>query len=126
MELLSTHIGADFDAFAAMVAASRLHPEAKMFFPGSREESLRRMLESGLVELTELRRKDVDPAALTRVILCDVRQSERIGVVAEWLEKYPEIEVWAYDHHPDTESDVEARGGIVDPGVGSTSTILVE
>jgi tRNA nucleotidyltransferase (CCA-adding enzyme) len=126
MELLSTHIGADFDAFAAMVAASRLHPEAKMFFPGSREESLRRMLESGLVELSELRHKEVDPAVLTRVILCDVRQKERIGVVAEWLEKYPEIEVWAYDHHPDTESDVEVRGGIVDPGAGSTSTILVE
>ncbi|HWN41486.1 MAG TPA: CBS domain-containing protein [Thermoanaerobaculia bacterium] len=126
MELISTHIGADFDAFAAMVAASRLHPEARMFFPGSREESLRRMLESGLVVLSELRHKEVDPAALTRVILCDVRQKERIGVVAEWLEKYPEIEVWAYDHHPDTESDVEVRGGIVDPGVGSTSTILVE
>lgn len=126
MELISTHIGADFDAFAAMVAAARLHPGAKMFFPGSREESLRRMLESGLVELSELRRKEVDPAALTRVILCDVRQRERIGVVAEWLEKHPGIEVWAYDHHPDTESDVETRGGIVDPGVGSTSTILVE
>lgn len=126
MELISTHIGADFDAFAAMVAASRLHPEAKMFFPGSREESLRRMLESGLVELSELRRKEVDPAELTRVILCDVRQKERIGVVAEWLEANPEIEVWAYDHHPDTDSDVETRGGIVDPEVGSTSTILVE
>ncbi|HWN42451.1 MAG TPA: CBS domain-containing protein, partial [Thermoanaerobaculia bacterium] len=126
MELISTHIGADFDAFSAMVAAARLHPEAKMFFPGSREESLRRMLESGLVVLSELRHKEVEPAALTRVILCDVRQKERIGVVAEWLEQYPEIEVWAYDHHPDTESDVEVRGGIVDPGVGSTSTILVE
>lgn len=126
MELISTHIGADFDAFAAMVAAARLHPEAKLFFPGSREESLRRMLDSGLVELSELRRKDVDPAALTRVILCDVRQKERIGVVAEWLEANPDVEVWAYDHHPDTESDVETRGGIVDPGAGSTSTILVE
>ncbi|MFL6291057.1 MAG: CBS domain-containing protein [Thermoanaerobaculia bacterium] len=126
MELISTHIGADFDAFAAMVAAARLHPQAKMFFPGSREESLRRMLESGLVELSELRRKEVDPAALTRVILCDARQKERIGIVAEWLAANPGIEVWAYDHHPDTESDVEARGGIVDPGAGSTSTILVE
>lgn len=126
MELISTHIGADFDAFAAMVAAARLHPEAKMFFPGSREESLRRMLESGLVELAELKRKEIDPAELTRVILCDVRQKERIGVVGEWLEANPDIEVWAYDHHPDTESDVETRGGIVDPGVGSTSTILVE
>lgn len=126
MHLISTHIGADFDAFAAMIAASKLHPEAKLFFPGSREESLRRMLESDLFELSELRRKDVDPAALTRVILCDVRQKERIGVLADWLEENPGIEVWAYDHHPDTDSDVAIRGGRVDPGVGSTSTLMVE
>ena len=82
-----------------------------MFFPGSREESVRRMLERGVVELAELKRKDVDPAALTRVILCDVRQRDRIGIVAEWLEAYPEIEVWAYDHHPPTESDLPWRAG---------------
>jgi tRNA nucleotidyltransferase (CCA-adding enzyme) len=125
-ELISTHIGADFDAFAAMIAASKLHPEAQLFFPGSREESLRRMLESGLFEVSELRRKDVDPAALTRVILCDVRQKERIGIVADWLDENPGIEVWAYDHHPDTGSEIQTRGGRVDPAVGSTSTILVE
>ncbi|HEX3128578.1 MAG TPA: CBS domain-containing protein [Thermoanaerobaculia bacterium] len=126
MHLISTHIGADFDAFAAMVAALKLHPEAKLFFPGSREESLRRMLETGLFEFSELRRKDVDPEALTRVILCDVRQTERIGVLADWLEENPAIEVWAYDHHPDTGSDLPTRGGRVDLGVGSTSTLMVE
>lgn len=126
MHLISTHIGADFDAFAAMIAASKLHPEARLFFPGSREESLRRMLETGLFQFSELRRKDVDPEALTRVILCDVRQKERIGVLADWLEENPAIEVWAYDHHPDTQGDVPTRGGRVDPGVGSTSTLMVE
>lgn len=126
MELISTHIGADFDAFAAMIAALKLHPEARLFFPGSREESLRRMLESGLVELSELRHKEVDPARITRLILCDVRQKERVGVIAEWLDANPGIEVWAYDHHPDAESDIEARGGIVDPAAGSTSTLMVE
>jgi tRNA nucleotidyltransferase (CCA-adding enzyme) len=126
MHLISTHIGADFDAFAAMIAASKLHPEARLFFPGSREESLRRMLESGLFEFSELKRKDIDPAALTRVILCDVRQKERIGILADWLEENPDVEVWAYDHHPDTGSDVETRGGRVDPAIGSTSTLMVE
>ena len=79
MELIATHIGADFDAFAAMIAACKLHPGARLFFPGSREESLRRMLESGLVEFSELRRKDIDPGALTRVILCDVNR-ERLAL----------------------------------------------
>jgi tRNA nucleotidyltransferase (CCA-adding enzyme) len=126
MEILTTHINADFDGLAAMVAAQRLHPEARLFFPGSREESVRRMLESGLVEISELKRKEVDPAALTRVILCDVRQRDRIGVVAEWLDANPGIEVWAYDHHPSSEDDIAVSGGLVAPEAGSTSTLLSE
>jgi tRNA nucleotidyltransferase (CCA-adding enzyme) len=130
MEILATHINADFDALAAMVAAVRLHPEARLFFPGSREESVRRMLDSGLVEVpqvtSELRRRDVDPRALTRVILCDVRQRGRIGVVADWLAAHPGIEVWAYDHHPAADDDLAVCGGLVDPQAGSTSTLLVE
>jgi hypothetical protein len=51
MELLTTHINADFDALAAVVAAQRLHPGAQIFFPGSREESVRRMLDSGFYRL---------------------------------------------------------------------------
>ena len=126
MELLVTHLGADFDAFAAMLAARRLHPEARLFFPGSREGSLRRMLEARGVELDELRHKDVDPAALTRVVLCDTRQRERLGVVAQWLAARPEIEVLAYDHHPDSPTDVPIAGGRVDPTVGATSTVIAE
>jgi tRNA nucleotidyltransferase (CCA-adding enzyme) len=126
MELLSTHLGADFDGFASMIAARRLHPGAELFFPGSREGSLRRMIEARRIELPELRHKDVDPAALTRIILCDIRQRDRIGIVAEWLEANPAIEVWAYDHHPASDSDLPVAGGIVDPEAGSTSTLIVE
>jgi tRNA nucleotidyltransferase (CCA-adding enzyme) len=126
MELLVTHIGADFDGFAAMLVGRKLHPQARLFFPGSREESLRRMIEGRQMEVPELRRKDVDPAEVRRVILCDTRQRDRIGIVAEWLEERPEIEVWAYDHHPASDSDLQPAGGIVDPEAGSTSTLLVE
>jgi tRNA nucleotidyltransferase (CCA-adding enzyme) len=126
MELISTHIGADFDAFASAVAARRIHPQARLFFPGSREESVRRMLEEEPLELAELRQREVDPAALTRVILCDVRQRDRIGVVGEWLAARPEIELWAYDHHPAAADDLAVAGGRVDPAAGSTSTLLAE
>lgn len=129
MELLVTHINADFDALASVVAAGHLHPGARIFFPGSREESVRRLLDSGLYELAELKHKEVDPAEITRIVLCDVRQRDRIGVVAEWLERFPEIEVWVYDHHPDSTdpaADVPASGGIIAQDVGSTSTLLVE
>ena len=55
MELIATHIGADFDALASSLIARKLHPEARLFFPGSREESVRRMLESGFIERRVLR-----------------------------------------------------------------------
>jgi tRNA nucleotidyltransferase (CCA-adding enzyme) len=126
MELISTHLGADLDGFASMLVARRFHPQAELFFPGSREGTLRRMIEARRLDVPELRQKDVDPAAITRVILCDIRQRERIGVVAEWLERNPAIEVWAYDHHPPSASDVAVSGGIVDPSAGSTSTLIVE
>ena len=124
MELLSTHVGADFDALASVLVARRLHPRAEIFFPGSREASVRKLLATGFVEFAELRQRQIDPATIERVILLDVRQRDRIGKLGEWLAERPEIEVWAYDHH--REGDLEVSGGRVDPAVGSTSTILAE
>ena len=126
MELIVTHIGADFDALASSLIARKLHPEARLFFPGSREESVRRMLESGFIELEELRQRQIDPEAIERVILCDIRQRDRIGVVADWLEARPEIELVIYDHHPDGDQDLEADEGLIDAEAGSTSTLMVE
>ena len=126
VDLITTHIGADFDALASSLIARKLHPEAKLFFPGSREESVRRMLETGFIELDELRQRQIDPDGLTRVILCDIRQPDRIGVVADWLAERPGIELVIYDHHPDGEDDLTSTEGRIDPEVGSTSTLLVE
>ena len=97
-----------------------------MFFPGSREESVRRMVEERGMELEEVKQKEIDPSTIRRVVLCDIRQRDRIGVLAAWLEENPGIEVVAYDHHTDAESDVEIAGGIVDPSVGATCTLLAE
>jgi tRNA nucleotidyltransferase (CCA-adding enzyme) len=126
MELLVTHVGADFDAFASVMVARRLHPQALLFFPGSREGSVRRMLEARPTEIPELRQRDLDPAAIVRVVLCDTRQRDRLGVVGDWLEGRPDVEVIAYDHHPDTAGDVAVTGGRVDPEVGATSTLIAE
>lgn len=129
MELLTTHLGADFDAFASVMLARRLHPEARVFFPGSKEESVRRLLEGPFgreVPFEEVKQKEVEPGELSRVILCDVVQPDRIGIVARWLEENPSIELWAYDHHDPAEDDLRPAGGRVDPDAGSTATILAE
>lgn len=132
MEILATHLGADFDAFGSVVLARKLHPEARVFFPGSKEESVRRMLDGPLgaeLDVPEVKAKEVNPAKITRLVLCDVVQRGRIGVVADWLDANPGIEVLAYDHHDPTDDDValsESAGGAIDAGAGSTATILAE
>jgi tRNA nucleotidyltransferase (CCA-adding enzyme) len=126
MELITTHVGADFDAFASMLAARRLFPDARLFFPGSQEESVRRLVETGLVAFDEVRRRQVEPADLTRVVLCDSRRRHRLGVVAEWLEPPGGIEVLAFDHHAPSNEDLAVSGGVIDPEVGATSTLMAE
>ena len=129
MEMITTHLGADFDAYGSVLMARRLHPAAKIFFPGSKEESVRRFEEGPLgqeLAALELKHKDVDPAEVTRLVLCDVVQPDRIGIVADWLRANPAIEVWAYDHHEPDEESIATRGGVVDPGAGSTCTLLAE
>ncbi len=129
MEIVTTHLGADFDATCAVLMARKLHPEAELFFPGSKEESVRRLLEGPFgkeVPFAELHPKEVDPARVTRLVLCDVVQRDRIGVVADWLAANPAIELWAYDHHAPSESDLAISGGRVDPEAGATCTLLAE
>jgi tRNA nucleotidyltransferase (CCA-adding enzyme) len=35
IEVITTHMNADFDALASMLAAKKLYPEAIMVFPGA-------------------------------------------------------------------------------------------
>ena len=44
MEVITTHMNADFDALASMLAAKKLYPEAKMVFPGAQKKKLEEFL----------------------------------------------------------------------------------
>ena len=41
MDVITTHINADFDCLGAMAAAARLYPGALISFPGSQEKGVR-------------------------------------------------------------------------------------
>jgi len=41
MDVITTHINADFDCLGSMIAARRLYPDAVMVFPGGQERTLR-------------------------------------------------------------------------------------
>ena len=41
LTVITTHINADFDALASMLAAQKLYPDSLVVFPGSQEKNLR-------------------------------------------------------------------------------------
>lgn len=123
MDLIATHINADFDCLGSMIAAHRLYPGAAMVFPGGQERTLREFfLKSAQYAFDFQRLRDLDLEKVDRLILVDVRQSNRIGPL-EKLAHRPGITLHIYDHHPDSAADL--RGEIEHVrAVGSTVTVL--
>jgi tRNA nucleotidyltransferase (CCA-adding enzyme) len=125
MEIITSHTNADFDALASMVAAKKLHPGARLVFPGSQEKSMRDFfLQSALYALEIDRLKNIDVDSITGLIIVDNRNPARLGKLAGAL-KRPGVKVLLYDHHPPTAGDIRGDLEIVEQ-VGATTTIMVE
>jgi tRNA nucleotidyltransferase (CCA-adding enzyme) len=125
MDVITTHLNADFDAFGSMVAAKKLYPDAVLSFPGSQEKSVRDFfMESTLYLLAIERAKDMDIDSIDRLILVDTRQKSRIGVFGAVVDA-GRAEIHVYDHHPDSDDDVRGALEVV-RRTGSTVTILLD
>ncbi|WP_303721107.1 CBS domain-containing protein [Malonomonas rubra] len=123
MEVITTHVNADFDCLGSMIAAKRLYPDAVLVFPGGQERGLRDfLLQSTLYAYGIKGLKGIDFEQVTKLILVDVRSSARIGQFAEIVNK-PGLEIHVYDHHPSDEKSVTAQLEHIEQ-VGATTTIL--
>ncbi len=124
MYVITTHLNADFDGLASMVAARKLYPDAALVFPGGAQDHVRAFLAVHDLGLTKL--KDVDLAKITGLVLVDTQEPERVGPFGELCLK-PEIAVHVFDHHCGEESEppYQAAHRTVD-AVGATTTLLVE
>jgi tRNA nucleotidyltransferase (CCA-adding enzyme) len=125
LEIITTHINADFDAMASMIAAKKLYPEAVMVFPGAQEHSLREFfVESTFYFYDFAKIKDVDFDRVTRLVLVDTRQAGRIGRFKELVERGG-VDIHIYDHHPNSNDDVKGSLEVIEP-VGATVTVLTQ
>jgi tRNA nucleotidyltransferase (CCA-adding enzyme) len=123
MEVITTHINADFDSLASMLAAKKLYPQAVLVFPGSTEKNLRDFfIQSSFYVFQTERMKNIDLKALRRIILVDTRQPGRIGKFGEAV-KRPGVELHIYDHHPPSAEDLRGKVEHIRE-VGATVTIL--
>lgn len=123
MEIITSHINADFDSFASMVAAKRLYPRAELVFPGSQEKKVREYLAQQFRNIYAFKKiKHVKLPEVRRLIIVDTRQPERIGELSNCLGN-PGLDIHLYDHHPASPSDIRGNYEIVEE-VGSTTTIF--
>ncbi|MFZ7128315.1 MAG: CBS domain-containing protein [Desulfobacterales bacterium] len=125
LTVITTHLNADFDAMASMLAAQRLYPDAVVVFPGSHEKTLRNFFIQSLVYLFNMADiRDIDFASVRRLVLVDTRQRSRIGPLGELLDR-PDIDIHIYDHHPPAGGDVS--GSVtVHALTGANVTLLIE
>ncbi len=125
LTVITTHINADFDALASMLAAHKLYPGSLVVFPGSQEKNLRDFFISSMVYLFNMvDLKDIEFARIKKLVLVDTRHPHRIGRLADILNN-PGLEIHIYDHHPPTPGDIKAHFE-VSRLTGATVTILTE
>lgn len=125
LSIITTHVNADFDALASMLAAQKLYPEAKVVFPGSQDKNLRNFFIKTMVYLLNIADiQTIDFANINHLILVDTRQPGRIGKFAAILDK-PGLQIHIYDHHPAMAGDIKGHQEILNL-TGATVTILTE
>ncbi|MFH1702395.1 MAG: CBS domain-containing protein [Nitrospirota bacterium] len=123
MDIITSHINADFDSLASMVAAKKLYPGAQIVFPGSQEKKLRDFMEA--FHPVDIKRiKDIDLSKVIRLIMVDTKNPGRIGPFAELLSKKG-IKIHVYDHHPFNKGDIRGEVEKIE-NVGATATIFTE
>lgn len=99
MDIIVSHAGADFDAYASMVAAQRLYPEAKLVTMGKPAPSVREFLHLHQGQFPVLNAKQIDATQVRRLIMVDTSNPRRLGPF-RMLAQQSGVEVHIYDHHP--------------------------
>ncbi len=124
MEIITTHVSSDFDAFAGMVAAKKLYPQASIILPTAINQNVRKFITLYEDELPSLEdAKSIDFSQVTRVIVVDTKFASRLGPSKEALGNR-DVEIIIYDHHPKSPEDIKATRDYSEE-VGAATTILV-
>jgi len=124
MQIITSHIMADFDALACMVAAKKLYPQAHLVFPGSQEKKVRDYLKESPFALEFLSSSEIEPEEVDLMVIVDTKLKERIGDLAKIVEM-GKAKIHIYDHHPAHPQDIQGDLEIVDE-VGAATTLFVE
>ncbi len=124
MDVVVSHVNADFDSLGGLVGASQLYRGAVMVLPGGEGPDVRDFLRLHQDLLPIRRPTEIDPEAITRLIVVDTASGERLGPAREWASR-PDVELHLFDHHPQTPADLRPHWSRIEPW-GAVSSILAD
>ncbi len=122
VRIITTHVSADFDAFASAVCAVRLFPGHRVLFPGSLEAAVRRFRAETAISLPEVKLREARRHQIEHAVVLDTPSPTRLGEAWDLVlrDKCP---ITLIDHH---EGDGLPADTIISRRVGATCTLMVE
>ena len=125
MEIITTHLEADFDGIASMVAASKLYPKAHLVLPGGAQSRERAYLSQHPLPLTSV--ANLPLSDISQIILVDADHQDRLGPLEKALHN-PSVTIHIWDHHPlEPNNPLATRAEFhKQEPVGATITLLLE
>jgi tRNA nucleotidyltransferase (CCA-adding enzyme) len=97
-EVIATHVNTDFDAFASLIAAHRLYPNATPVLGGSLNRNVRELYRLYADELPVVESSRLELGAIRRLIVVETVHAARLGEL-EVVALDPTVEKVVFDHH---------------------------
>jgi tRNA nucleotidyltransferase (CCA-adding enzyme) len=101
-KLILSHANTDFDAFAGMLAAQLLYPEARICMHGGVNRNVREFYNLHVEQIATVEPSSVDRESVRMLVLVEVSDLGRLGEFAE-IAARPDVEVVVFDHHGEPE-----------------------
>jgi tRNA nucleotidyltransferase (CCA-adding enzyme) len=98
LEVIATHANTDFDAFASLLAARRLYPDAVVAIQGTLNRNVREFYRLHADELDAVEASRLELESIRRLIVIETTSASRLGEL-EPVARDPEVETVVFDHH---------------------------
>jgi tRNA nucleotidyltransferase (CCA-adding enzyme) len=124
-EVIATHTNTDFDAFAAMLAARRLYPDAVVAVPGALNRNVREFYRLHADDLDAVEVSRLEPGAIRRLIVVETTSATRLAEL-EQVALDPNVEKVVFDHHHGGELPawVKPENAVVSQDGALTTTLV--
>jgi len=125
VKIITTHLSADFDAFAAAVCATRLYPDHRVLFPGSHEAAVRRFISDTGMPFPELKLRRARRETIEHAVVVDTSTPARLGEVWDLIQR-DQCPIDLIDHHVEERPDGITADTTIFRPVGATCTIIAD